>query len=299
MNPSGDQFELRRGAQSATVVEVGGGLRRYAVGEREVLDGYREDELARSGRGQLLAPWPNRLEDGSYEHDGESHQLPLDDVPNRCAIHGLVRWRPMEVLAQEPDAVTLGLVLHPQPGYPFALRLEVTYRLDDAGLSVHTSAENLSGRPCPFGLGHHPYLVPRTGRADDAVVCVPGDTALFMNDRSLPKQPEPVPARYDLRRPRPLGDLVLDTTYTGLARDDDSLVRVRVDDLVLWADTAYDFLQLFTGDPLPDVARRSIAVEPMTCAPNAFRTGAGLRVLVPGEIFEARWGLEVERGEVG
>ena len=40
---------------------------------------------------------------------------------------------------------------------------------------------------------------------------------------------------------------------------------------------------LFTGDPLPDVDRRSLAVEPMTCPPNAFRSGEALISLEPGE----------------
>jgi aldose 1-epimerase len=49
---------------------------------------------------------------------------------------------------------------------------------------------------------------------------------------------------------------------------------------------------LFTGDPLPDVNRRSLAVEPMTCPPNAFRTGEGLIRLEPGGSFTSAWGIE-------
>jgi aldose 1-epimerase len=48
---------------------------------------------------------------------------------------------------------------------------------------------------------------------------------------------------------------------------------------------------VFTGDPLPEVARRSVAVEPMTCAPNAFRTRDGLVVLEPGETYSGSWGI--------
>ena len=58
----------------------------------------------------------------------------------------------------------------------------------------------------------------------------------------------------------------------------------------LWADERYPYLMIFTGDGLPDVERRSIAVEPMTCAPNAFRSGEGLVRLDPGE---------TPRGELG
>ena len=295
MNPSGEQFELRHGDQHATVVEVGGGLRRYAVGEREVLDGYAANELCQSGRGQVLAPWPNRIEDGTYEHGGEHHQLPINDVSVRCAIHGLVRWQALQATEHTTDAVTLGLVLHPQPGYPFSLRLSVTYRLTDDGLSVHTHAENLGERTCPFGLGQHPYLLPRGTTVDEATLLVPAATVISMGERSLPNPRAPVSGDYDLRAARVLGDTVLDTGYTDLLRDDDGRARVQFDDLTLWVDGAYGFLQVFTGDPLPDIARRSLAVEPMTCASNAFRSGDGLLVLEPGQTFEARWGIAVAR----
>jgi aldose 1-epimerase len=96
----------------------------------------------------------------------------------------------------------------------------------------------------------------------------------------------------DLREARALGELQLDTTYVRLDRDADGLARVFVDDTVVWMDGAFDYVQLFTGDPLPDVARRALAVEPMTCRPNAFRTGEGLLRLEPGERFVARWGIQ-------
>jgi aldose 1-epimerase len=65
--PSGEQITITAGDQQAVVVEVGGGLRSYSAGGRDIVDGYRVDEMSSSGRGQVLIPWPNRLQDGSYE----------------------------------------------------------------------------------------------------------------------------------------------------------------------------------------------------------------------------------------
>lgn len=56
------------------------------------MDGYGANEMCRSGRGQMLIPWPNRIEDGAYEFDAKHHQLPLNQVGERNAIHGLIRW---------------------------------------------------------------------------------------------------------------------------------------------------------------------------------------------------------------
>ncbi|MGH3049010.1 MAG: aldose 1-epimerase family protein, partial [Gaiellaceae bacterium] len=79
--PSGEQFELRAGRHRMVVVEVGGGIREWDG----VLLGYGEDELCRSGRGQVLAPWPNRLAEGRYSWDGEELQLPLTEVSSGSA----------------------------------------------------------------------------------------------------------------------------------------------------------------------------------------------------------------------
>lgn len=266
IDPSGEQYEIRHGDQRACVVEVGGGLRTYTLGDRHVLDGYGASEMCRSARGQVLAPWPNRIEEGAYVFDGQELQLALTEPAARNAIHGLVRFMPWRLVEHADDRVLLELLLHPQPGYPFTLLLHNEVRLGDGGLEVHTRAENVGTSACPFGLGHHPYLAAPTGKVDDVVFQLPG------------------------REPQRVGDAKLDDTFGDLERDADGIARVQVDDTTVWLDAAYRYVLLFTGD-LPDVGRRSLAVEPMTCPRNAFRTGEALLRLEPGARFEARWGV--------
>jgi len=296
--PSGEQLELALGAQRAIVVEVGAGLRSYAVEGREVLDGYAADEMCASGRGQVLMPWPNRIEDGSYEFEGRRHQLPLTEVEAGNAIHGLVRWARWTVAEREPQRVALEHVLHPQPGYPFALALRIEYSLSDGGLTVRTSATNVGAGPCPFGSGMHPYFTVGAPPVDSLTLTVPARTVVGSGARGLPAEAHDVEGtEYDFRRPRQLGATRLDNTYTDLEPDDDGLTRVHLRDeeggaeVTVWADETYTHLQLFTGDPLPDVNRRSLAVEPMTCPPNAFRTGEGIVRLEPGGSWTGAWGI--------
>lgn len=253
MIPSGEQHEIRFGDERAVVVEVGGGLRMY-----DGLLGYGEDEMCGGGMGQLLAPWPNRLAGGTYTWDGGELQLPLTEPANGNAIHGLVRWATWRCAARGDATVTMEHVLHPQPGYPFALRLQVTYSLGANGLTVETHAENVGGRAAPFGLGHHPYFA-GAPLADDLEVELDGKAFR-------------------------VGDRKLDETMK-LATP-----RVRVGDRVLWFEEPYRWVQLFTGDH-PAIERRGLAVEPMTCPANAFKTGEGLIRLEPGETFRARWGI--------
>ena len=289
--PSGEQVELSYGDQEAVVVGVGGGLRRYSAGDRAVLDGYGAGELCPSGRGQLLVPWPNRIEDGSYEFGGTRYQLALDEPERRNAIHGLARWSQWSVADRAARRVVLEHTLFPSPGYPFALALRVEYELSDAGLRVCVAATNVGGEPCPYGAGQHPYLAVVGARVDDVELHVPAATVLESNDRGLPVGESPVGGELDFREPRHIGPTVLDHCFTGLQRDSEGRARVRVGETTLWVDGSWPYVMVFTGDPLPDVARRSIAVEPMTCAPNAFRTGDGLVVLKPGETHSGSWGI--------
>ncbi len=299
MNPSGDQFRIEADDQEASVVEVGGGLRTYTVAGMDVLDGYGVDEMASGGRGQLLLPWPNRIADGRYAFAGEDLQLALTEPSRHNASHGLVRWTNWTATAQDADRVVMELVLHPQPGYPFTLGLAVEYRLGPGGLSVETTATNLGTRPCPYGAGAHPYLTVGTELVDDALLLVPADTCLEADDRGIPTGSASVDGSpFDFRVARPVGDLVVDIAYTDIT-DNEAVVaspdgqrRVR-----LWWDESYRWLMVFTGDTLaPGRRRRGLAVEPMTCAPNAFVTGDGLRVLEPEEAWTTVWGIAADPG---
>jgi aldose 1-epimerase len=296
--PSGEQVELAFGEQRATVVEVGGGVRTYSIGGQPILDGYDVDEMCHSGRGQVLIPWPNRIRDGSYELDGHRHELPLNEKERRNAIHGLVRWARWTVGERAPDRVVMGHVLHPQPGYPFTLLLAIEYSLSEEGLRVETTATNVGAERCPYGAGAHPYLTVGTGSVDPLLLRVPARTVLESDERAIPSGTRAVAdTAYDFRQARPIGGTVLDHAFTDLERDPDGLARVRLAapdterTTTLWVDESYPHLMVFTGDPLPDVARRSLAVEPMTCPPDAFNSGEGLILLEPGEAITSAWGI--------
>ena len=300
--PSGEQIEIRSGDQRVVVVEVGAGLRTYAVGDHALIDGYGEEEMASAGRGQVLIPWPNRLEDGAYEFGGTWHRLPLTEPEARNAIHGLVRWAAWSVGERDTDRVVMEHTLHPQPGYPFSLALSVEYSLSEAGLSVTSSATNIGREACPYGSGAHPYVTLGTDTVDTVLLRAPGRTMLQTDARGIPAGATPVAGTdYDFTQSRAIGATTLDNAFTDLERDDDGRARVELRHpdgrarLTFWLDGSYGYLQLFTGDPLPSVNRRSLAVEPMTCPPNAFRTGEGLIVLEPGESATAAWGITYER----
>jgi aldose 1-epimerase len=288
-SPSGVQYEIAHGDHRATVVSVGGGIRTLEAGGVPLVQGYDRDAVCDGARGQLLLPWPNRIDDAVYDFAGRRWQLAVTEVATGSAIHGLTRWANWRCVAHDDDRVTLAHRLHPQPGWPGVLDLTVDHALDDTGLTVTVTAHNVGAIAVPFGSGAHPYLVAGDGGVDDWIIEIPAATVAGSAVAGTD---------LDFRVARPIGTVVLDHPFTDLARDDDGVTRVRLrgpagETVTLWADAGHRWLQVFTGDHLADPARRrsAVAVEPMTCPPNAFRTGEDLIVLEPDERVTLRWGI--------
>ena len=254
--------------------------------------------MCASGRGQTLMPWPNRIADGRYTFGGEEHQLAINERRTGSAIHGLVRWVAWSLADRDERGVVLEHDLHPQPGYPFALSLRLEYTLSADGLRVHTTATNAGPAPCPFGAGAHPYLRAGSPTIDTSVLLLPAHRVLSTGRDGEPGAWVEVDgSELDFTRARAIGATKVDDCFTGLERDGEGLARVVLTSpeegttVTLWADESYGYLMLYSGDDRPDVARRSLAVEPMTCPPNAFRSGESVVVLEPGESFTGAWGL--------
>ena len=302
VDASGDQIVLASGAVTLTVVTVGGGMRDLTFGGWHVLDGYSADEVAPGASGQPLIPWPNRIAEGRYEFGGRAHQVPITELDRNNALHGFTRWMTWDIADRDASTLRLALLLYPRQGYPFALRNEIRYSVTPTGVNVAVSATNVGRTALPYANGFHPYLSLGTRSIDECLLTVPATTWLPTDERKIPVARRPVEeSEHDFRAPRQIGTTALDVTFTDLARDGDGMARVRLADadgrrhITVRLDAAYRYLQVFSGDTLDDRARRrrSLAVEPMTAAPNAFRSHDGLRVLQPAQTFVAEWGIEL------
>jgi aldose 1-epimerase len=298
--PSGEQYDIAHRDSEAVITEVGATLRRYRVGGLDVVDGFEVGVRATDGRGQVLAPWPNRLTDGHYEYRGRACQAPLNEIGRHDAIHGLVRWLDWTMVERNPAAVTLSCEVRPQPGYEWHLHLRVTYALDESGLTVRLEAVNADRGPAPFGAGFHPYLTLGAGSIDGLELTVPA--AAFV-DRDAPPGvtglAEVAGTSHDFRQSRRIGPVELDVAFADLEVGRDGRASARLGDPVdgrtveLWVDDAFRYLMVYTGDQVGERHRRrtAVAVEPMTCPPDAFRTGVDLLDLEPGEPWRGSWGL--------
>lgn len=301
MDACGERFVIVSGDARAEVDEIGGGLAGFAQGGRVRVEPHPPTARPPKGSGAVLAPWPNRVGDGRWSDRGTAHRLALTEPDAGNAIHGLFRHVPWTLTDRGGDHVVLTAVAPVQPGWPQPVRLTVTYLVGAGGLTVETAAENLGSAPVPFGLGFHPYLRVGDVPTDELELTLAARTALPARDR-LPDGPATA-----LERPfssTPLAGLELDDTFGGCAPGhDDELVRHRVavpdgGGTELWAEPAFGWVQVFTPADFPRqgpdgavVASRAVAVEPMTCPPDALNSRTDLIELVPGEVQVLRWGV--------
>ncbi|MFI5494417.1 aldose 1-epimerase family protein [Actinoplanes sp. NPDC051859] len=296
---SGLQWTIEAGGQRATVAEIGGTLREYAAGDHEVLDGFGPDEIAPASAGQLLAPWPNRIRDGRYTFEGTAYQLPLTEPGKHNAIHGLSNWARWRLAEQAPDAVTCEFDLPAQVGYPWSLTLRTRWRVGADGLRSEQEVTNTSDGNAPWGFSVHPYVQLPGVSVDDTLLRVPGRSKVMTDNRLLPIGLVKVTgSESDYVEPRRLGAERLDTTWGDLVTDPDGGSSVTVaapgggPAVTVWGDGNFKWWQVFTGDSLSGARfRRSFAIEPMTCPPDAFRSGRDLVVLAPGQTWRAAWGI--------
>ena len=294
--PSGRQHTLAHGAHRATIAEVGASVRTYAVGGRDVVLPFAEDALAPAYSGAVLAPWPNRLRDGQYTWDGTGYQVPVTEPDRGTALHGLVAHVRFEKVAGDDASVTLRHDLVPTPGYPWSLRIDVTYALSDAGLRVQVGTTNLSGTAAPYGIGFHPWLSPGDAAVDDCTLRVDATSQVTTDERLLPTGTRPLTGAEDRRAPQPLAGVALDDAFVDVTRDADGLSWIVLGapdghGAALWMDGSMDTWQVCTGDGIPLIDRRGVAAEPMSCIADAFRTGERLVRLEPGASHEVTWGM--------
>lgn len=293
------EYRIEGDGYAAVVLGLGAAVRELTFEGRPLVVGFGPDEDMPNFRGAFVAPWPNRIADGRYTFDGVDHELPINEPERGTALHGLVFDIPWTLVEHTASSVTLGCTIEPSAAYPFTVALHARFGVGPDGFRTEVTALNTGSNRAPYGVCPHPYLVAGTSALDDWVLELPASTVLTVTaDRLLPVGREDVDGTpFDFRSAHALGDVQIDHAFTGIQRDAAGLATVRLMDpadgtgtAMTWDETC-PWVQIHTADlpKKPESTRLGLAVEPMTCPPEAFNSGEDLVVLEPGQTHRTGW----------
>ncbi|MEO8747148.1 MAG: aldose epimerase [Rhodanobacter sp.] len=281
---------------------------------RDVAAGYRDaDEIAShaGSRFAIMVPFAGRIADARYSFAGRDQDLqPGVTDASRGIRHGFVRDADFAIVELDTDEHRAQVVLatsaiRPQPGYPHAIDLRVTFTLGVAGLMLEAQMRNVGNEPAPCFFGWHPYFSVGDGPVDTWELQIPaqslirtGADLIALAGEQAYVAVDDAPA-VDFREPRCIGQSIIDQGYTDVEADADGRIRTRLRDpaggwvLTLWQESGV--VHAFTADTISRGVRRAIALEPMECMADAFNRpecAAAIR-LEPGMQREFRCGVEV------
>lgn len=307
-------YALAAGDYRAEIAGVGGGIKALTYNDRDLVETYPDGADAPAACGVVLAPWPNRTEDGLFGWEGQQYQLPITEPERNNAIHGFVHERLWECEwvadgdAGEGAALRLRTDIGPRSGWPWQIRLTATYRLGAGGLDTEYRAET-DGCPAPFALGVHTYLSAGDCAIDDCCLQLAVEDNLPLGSRNLPcgqlrPAEEVLPG---IASGVPLaaagapgtcrdesGKVWLDHCFRGahpvarVTRPDGHGVQL---DPAPGSQPGMRWIQVYTAPDFPDYRtggdpsgppRRALAVEPMSAPPNALASGCDITTLRPG-----------------
>lgn len=319
MTSNNDFIELRAGQYCAQISPFGGGLWSLTCADKPLVvtppvppEGLSQVSPVPFAAGCLLAPWPNRVDGGNFTFQGETYHLEINEPDRHNAIHGFVRERSWELdpeTSDNPAAVSLTLEMEPQPGWPWRLKYVMNWSVDATqGLRGELRVSNLSDTPCPFGFGWHPYLSAGGASLDECTLRISvGNNLVLDSTRNLPTGLEhPADTVLGQARPVALRGLWLDHAFRAQPEPDGyvraALCRVDGSGTELSAGPWCRWLQIYTADPARQQAfpgvddGRALAVEPMTCPPNALSRNQDVLVLEPGKPETFTFGLRAING---
>jgi len=281
---------------SAVISTEGAALIGLSVSKLDLIEPNTRDGLY---AGKILAPWPNRIKDGKYSFNKKDYQLPVNEVSKNNSLHGLVANCHWEVILQDQSKVILQHLLNQPDIYPGKLQLQVSYEIIEQGVEISVLSENVGDISAPYGVSIHTYLVAGAlVKNNELLLQLPTDQFLEVDaERLLPIKLQPVTGtNFDFISLKKISDLFIDHAfkYSSDYPRSISLLNAEGKGAEVIFDEQSNWIQIHTADrDLQADSRMAVAIEPMTCPPDAFNSGIDLVVLEPGKKHEYK--LKIKR----
>jgi len=284
----------------------------YRAGALEVIAGPANPDAWREhphrGGIPILFPWPGRIAGARFTFKGREYQVPVNEPARGNSIHGFASERAFRVTRRGPYFVTSILDSSDYSDlssiWPWPFTLEIDYEVGN-GLRLKARVTNTGDSVMPFGFGAHPYFhapLNPAGKRDAMLVQLDAEARWALDASLIPTgNTESLTGKYDLREPRPLGADTYDDAFrmAPASSSDEPAPRARLIDpslkiaLEVRADPAFGNFVVYAPSD-----NAVVALEPYTCAPDAFNlaargVAAGMRELAPGQTFEAAFEIRL------
>lgn len=281
MHLGGKTLNIIAGDYCATITTMGGAIAALRYKDKNITRPFDPESVPVAYQGKIMAPWANRVHHGSYNFQAKQYQLPINDLKYKSAINGIVAWQDWDIIDMRVNKVELSTYISPIYGYPFLVKLDATYEvIDGMGLKVDIKAVNLGREDAPYGIGVHPFITCDSLDLNKCALTLPFSQVFSRNEEGQPLDNVPVESLgLDFRQPRLLTqDLVLNHCFITEDENRVSTVTLEGKRLKVYVKASCPFVQVYIS---PLLEFNSIAIEPMTCAPDSFNNSLGLISLKP------------------
>jgi len=269
---------------------LGASLQEFIKDNIEIINGITNDEAGletykNSYNSAWLFPFPNRISNGNYTFENKNYQLNINEEALHNALHGFICHKQFKLMEEKTTKHSVFLrfkhtYLGALAGYPFPFELEISYRIALSNIEMTIEAKNTGDSKMPFGMGWHPYF--KSNKLSESVLNLDGFAQYEVNDNMIPTKEIKLAHQLPLRlRETFLDDCFISKTATISYKTRNYNLKIEFEPA-----SNKNFIQCYTPP-----TRDSIAIEPMTCAPDVFNNGHGLLTLKPNETY--RWNISM------
>jgi aldose 1-epimerase len=256
------------------------------------------DEPLRALAGSVMAPWPNRLEDGTWKLGNREFAAAVNDTDGNNANHGLVFDKAFDVVNHTDSLLRLETKIFDEIAYPFAILLTVTYALENDGLQISFEVVNQAAEAVPVAFGLHPYFVAE----EDSELELNARTWVQKNSRNLPKLSLPIDSSLAAQQGRNrIAELNIDDCFTDLVANERGYFVTTISRpsnsviVEIEQSRGLSHLMLYKLQEVEQKKRTLIAVEPQTSKANFLRNLEGQELLQPNQTLDATCQIKLRK----
>ena len=269
---------------------LGASLQKLSINEMDLIDGISNNEEGLNDykstyKSSILFPFPNRIKNGTYEFKGKKHKLNINEIPLNNSLHGCIYNTNFTLKNNNVNNNEASVTLNysnkgSTSGFPFPYNIDLTYTFTPHKVSLNFVVLNCGNEAFPFGIGWHPYF--KTNNIIGSILDFNATHQYLFNKQMIPSSKTPLKHQTPLK----IGTTFLDDCF--ITNKPATNFKTSEYDLNLEFSSKEkeSYLQVYTPPH-----RKSIAIEPMTCAPNSFNNKDGLLILQPNEKFN--WEIEL------